>query len=444
MSKVNVENFPSSEEFIKYVIENHAFNSFKIISANNEIENVIKMTSFLDKMYPENPEISFSQRIYHIRNNINNVLNCPICGNTLNYKKDGYAKTCKNRECVKENGRLKSLDTEISKKRENTTLKRFGVKYSIQNQECNEKRIKTNIERYGTENPSKNQNVIKKMKKTCIEKYGIENYTQTNEFKKKAQKTCIEKYGVKNVMMSEEMQEKAKKTCIEKYGVDYYMKTENFHDHYGKIFHDRMQNDEEYRIANERKQKLKTERVFFDIMEKNNHIESGYKYLGYKNNRKHLILCPNCEKEFLINSMLYSIRSSHNHEICTYCNPINKPYSQQEIEVYEYISSIYENQIIRNSRSIITPFEIDFYLPEIRLAIEYNGDYWHANPDIYKEDEIINIKGIETIACDIWMKDINKLSLLESKGIVTIVVWENDWKNKQQEIKNFIKDVIYS
>ena len=92
---------------------------------------------------------------------------------------------------------------------------------------------------------------------------------------------------------------------------------------------------------------------------------------------------------------LYRIRFNHNHVICTNCNPINKPISIQEKELLDFVKSNYNGEIIHNDRSIIHPYELDIYLPDLRLAIEYNGDYWHANPEFYSEDEIINIKGTE-------------------------------------------------
>lgn len=30
----------------------------------------------------------------------------------------------------------------------------------------------------------------------------------------------------------------------------------------------------------------------------------------------------------------------------------------------------------------------DFYLPNSNLIIELDGDYWHGNPEIYKEEEL--------------------------------------------------------
>lgn len=38
----------------------------------------------------------------------------------------------------------------------------------------------------------------------------------------------------------------------------------------------------------------------------------------------------------------------------------------------------YNGRIEPNTRKIISPKELDIYIPDLKLAIEYNGTYWHA------------------------------------------------------------------
>jgi hypothetical protein len=57
----------------------------------------------------------------------------------------------------------------------------------------------------------------------------------------------------------------------------------------------------------------------------------------------------------------------------------NKTTSTQEKEIVTYIKSLKKDiEIKQNSRSIIAPNELDIFLPEYKLAIEYNGIYWHT------------------------------------------------------------------
>jgi hypothetical protein len=87
-------------------------------------------------------------------------------------------------------------------------------------------------------------------------------------------------------------------------------------------------------------------------------------------------------------------------------------------------------------------YSVDYYIEELNLAIEFNGDYYHANPKKYKCDAHFNLcKKGGVIAKDLWEKDEKKYHLLEKyHGIKTIVVWESDYyKNKNND--NFYKDI---
>ena len=49
-----------------------------------------------------------------------------------------------------------------------------------------------------------------------------------------------------------------------------------------------------------------------------------------------------------------------------------------ENELVEYVKSIYSGEIKTSDRSLINPYELDIYLPEKKIAIEFNGLYWHG------------------------------------------------------------------
>lgn len=107
---------------------------------------------------------------------------------------------------------------------------------------------------------------------------------------------------------------------------------------------------------------------------------------------------------------------------------LNKYHSilMQQSEVYKFISEIYKEDIIINSRQIIPPREIDIYLPNKKLAIEYNGVYWHN----------AQIKG----------KDYHQQKTIEcaKKGIRLIHIFEYEWLNteKRNKIKNMITNIL--
>jgi hypothetical protein len=70
--------------------------------------------------------------------------------------------------------------------------------------------------------------------------------------------------------------------------------------------------------------------------------------------------------------------------------------------------------------------------------IEFNGDYWHANPALYKEDAKIRDK----TASSIWQRDKIKLESANEKGFRTMVVWESDYRKNRNKIINEVIEWI--
>lgn len=64
-----------------------------------------------------------------------------------------------------------------------------------------------------------------------------------------------------------------------------------------------------------------------------------------------------------------------------------------------------------------------FDIKHKQCIIEFNGDYWHANPCTYSSTA--KIRG--TLASDIWERDRLKLKTAENLGFKTMVVWESEF-----------------
>lgn len=65
----------------------------------------------------------------------------------------------------------------------------------------------------------------------------------------------------------------------------------------------------------------------------------------------------------------------------------------------------------------------DFYLPEYKKIIEVNGDYWHGNPNKYKNEDL-NLMQQQTQYND-GLKFINAIN----RNIEVYYIWENETKN---------------
>lgn len=86
---------------------------------------------------------------------------------------------------------------------------------------------------------------------------------------------------------------------------------------------------------------------------------------------------------------------------------------------------------------IINKFRYDLYLKDKNLLIEYNGDYWHCNPEKYSADYIHTTT--KKSAQEIWNKDEKKKQLALDSGYNFITIWEKDYlKNKKEIIEKII------
>jgi len=73
-------------------------------------------------------------------------------------------------------------------------------------------------------------------------------------------------------------------------------------------------------------------------------------------------------------------------------------------------------------------YYLDFYIEELKLCIEFNGDLWHANPNKYKERDYIY--SCYVTAGEIWERDRIRTEFLKTRMNDVIIVWERDFKKK--------------
>lgn len=81
----------------------------------------------------------------------------------------------------------------------------------------------------------------------------------------------------------------------------------------------------------------------------------------------------------------------------------------------------------------------DFYIPEIQFVIELNGDYWHCNPELYKESYVHELRHMT--AKEIWEYDAERYNVITNELNYKLkVIWEKDIrKNRTDVIFNIIK-----
>lgn len=65
------------------------------------------------------------------------------------------------------------------------------------------------------------------------------------------------------------------------------------------------------------------------------------------------------------------------------------------------------------------------FIYDSKKIIEFNGDYWHKNPQIYEETDENKLK---------WKQDLARKSELERLGYDVLVVWEKDYSENKQDV----------
>lgn len=112
-----------------------------------------------------------------------------------------------------------------------------------------------------------------------------------------------------------------------------------------------------------------------------------------------------------------------NDNWCRFCD--NTGRSKGELEIATWLTE--QNvKVLSNYRSVIYPYELDIYLPDHNVAIEFNGLYWHSELQ-GKDKHYHNIKR----------------ELCESNGIRLIQVFEDEWYNKSDIVKSIIRNSIH-
>jgi len=117
------------------------------------------------------------------------------------------------------------------------------------------------------------------------------------------------------------------------------------------------------------------------------------------------IRCNDCGREFEVEAN--SFLQGHG---CPYHN-LN--YSVNENKIYEYIKEKFPNTIA-NDRKVLKGNELDIFIPEKNIAIEYDGLYWHC--ELKKEKEY----------------HLNKTLECEKQGIRLIHIFEDEWLHKSK------------
>lgn len=350
---------------LQYVYDNYP----KIIFKSQLYYYLIEHTTYLSgKVYPK-------QRLWHIINNTPEIPKCKNCNKEVKwddaqpFTKQQYREFC-GVSCSR-----KHKDTHT--KKNNTEIERYGIGRA----EIIQKTKQTNQERYGADFAIQTDEYKQKQVNTNQERYGTDNVIQNLDVLNKRTHNNIIKYGGAAPACDANIANKAKYTCLLKYGVNHQSIRKYSNNTLSKL------NDPNWL--------------------ENQHINSKKKM-----------------------SEIATILSVHPATILKYLNKSNIPvqyysHSSTEQNIANWLTNEVHINIIRNSKGIIPPKEIDIFIPDKNIAIEFNGIYYHS--EIFNRDKRYHLS--KTIEC-------------ANKNIRLIHIWDNEWANKQDIVKSRILNAL--
>lgn len=291
----------------------------------NEVKNFIVLGLHLKRAHNTNAKNYYDMFIRKPNEGI-----CPVCGKETAFQgiRLGYLKFC--------SSKCSNNSPETIAKREQTNIEHYGVKNPYQAQEVKEKIIKHNLEKYGYEYNLQRPETIQQSRKTKLIKYGSETYNNT---------------------------EKAKKTCLNQFGVDSFSKTDQF------------------------KEMLTDIDVFGSIS--GSGLESHFAYVEEQKKLGYITIQEALDKygqSWYKNRIVPILYKHHTGFISLDDEKIIEQYyldnnghsSQAENKLLSIIKQYYSEKVIHGDNKTLAPLELDFYIPELQIAIEYNGSYWHS------------------------------------------------------------------
>ena len=349
------------------------------------------------------------------------TIKCAICGKEFEALKYRKQKCCSG-AC---SGKYVAMIPNRTEKMKKTKLDKYGEENYVNP----EKAKQTCIEKYGIDNVFKFRKIQEKIKETNMKNYGTEWFFASDVGKEKIKESIQEKYGVDNVSQSSEIQGKIKQTMTEKYGVDNIFKHKPT---MAKIYDENIKKYGAKIPVNGdvlKKQMMISfkKMIYTSIIERLNEKSECVPlftiddYVSTFRDNKYKFQCKKCNDVFEDH-----IDGGHLPR-CLKCDPLIAGFSNAEKEIAEYVKSIVgEENVIENDREVLDGLELDVYIPSKKIAIEYDGLYWHGE---HNGKKARNYHLSKTVGC-------------MNKGVKLLHIFEDEWNNKKELVKTKISHII--
>lgn len=356
---------------------------------------------------------------------------CPVCGKQVEIKEMYLGPQCCSKECRQKRIESTNLEKygcvcvfqsdEIKQKSKSTCLSKYGVEHYSSTDDYKSKFASTCMDRYRVTSPLKNQTIKDKLIQTNLTRYGgnspmcdaaVKNKMQQSSLsnnggigmaspsiRAKIEATNINKYGYSVATKNREVQKKIKETCLTRYGCNSWASSL-------------------IGIQSKIRDPKKAENFLSFREDPEGFIKSNFDHKPSVKEICNLIGCTD--------TPVYDILIQNNiRDLATF------KLSSLEIEVESFLEGN-DIKFLKNCRSVITPYELDFYLPDYNFAIE-------CNPTVTHNSSFVDPWGSGRKPPSYHKM---KTEMCEEKGIFLFHIFGYEWKNKQNIIKSMILNML--
>ncbi len=150
--------------------------------------------------------------------------------------------------------------------------------------------------------------------------------------------------------------------------------------------------------------------------------DRGYEYVGgfTSISKPFIVKCLQCNKNKTVSKINTIVKNS-----CSSCSGTGTSMAEKEIQ--EWLSSLGVPSDKFKFKERAGGREIDIHVPSARIGIEYCGLYWHneqsPSPRLREYHK-------------------TKMKKANDEGIRLITIFQDEWTNRNRQVKNFIKSAI--
>lgn len=312
------------------------------------------------------------------------------------YGDANYNNIDKHKETIKEKYNVENISQipEVNDKIRNT---KANTDYT----EINEKRKITNLSKYNTEYATQSEIVKNKTIETNLKKFGVICNSQTKEFKESVRKT----WASKPESEIQRIADRRKQTNLERYGYECGNKDLIIESWNSK-------SEEEISLINEKRKQTNLELYGVDSplqrhFKNNDLLNEDYFKTFIKNERFDADACSNFYNLSPTGVLKYKKKFNVEEPNVTYI-------AKTQQKIFDFIKTDIKKYNVKN----IIKGELDIFLPDYNLAIEYDGLFFHSR-GLHKH-RMFNTPDYDK------KYHLKKTEMCESLGIQLFHIFESD------------------